>query len=258
MKSMKIIIFGGTTEGRELSLKLASEGADITVSVASEYGVEEQDDDYGITIEEGPKTADEMRLLIKGADLCVDATHPYAVIVSENIRTAANSEGVELLRLKRGAVPLDQLASENNMIIAESPEDAARIASEHSGRILLTTGSKDLSIYAKAIDPERLYPRVLPLNTSIEACEQAGIPHRNIIALQGPFSADFNKSVIEEYHIDLLITKESGKTGGFAEKITACEECDIPAIVIARPADEGLSYEEVLHLCMEKIHGEMK
>ena len=127
MKNMKIIIFGGTTEGRELSLKLASEGADITVSVASEYGVEEQDDDYGITIEEGPKTADEMRLLIKGADLCVDATHPYAVIVSENIRTAANSEGVELLRLKRGAVPLDQLASEDNMIIAESPEDAARI-----------------------------------------------------------------------------------------------------------------------------------
>ena len=255
---MKIIIFGGTTEGRELSLELASEGADVTVSVASEYGVEEQNDDYGIVIEEGPKTADEMRLLIKGADLCVDATHPYAVIVSENIRTAANREGVELLRLKRGSVSLDHLASEENIIIAESPEDAARIASGYSGRILLTTGSKDLPVYAKAMDPERLYPRVLPLSSSIEACEQADIPHRNIIALQGPFSAAFNKAVISEYHIDLLITKESGKTGGFAEKIIACEECGIPAIVIARPADEGLSFEEVSRLCMEKIHGEKK
>jgi len=255
---MKIIIFGGTTEGRELSLKLASEGADVTVSVASEYGVEEQNDDYGIVIEEGPKTADEMRLLIKGADLCVDATHPFAVIVSENIRTAANREGVELLRLKRSSVSLDHLASEENIIIAESPEDAAQIASGYSGRILLTTGSKDLPVYAKAVDPERLYPRVLPLSSSIEACEQAGIPHRNIVALQGPFSAAFNKAVISEYHIDLLITKESGKTGGFAEKIIACEECSIPAIVIARPADEGLSFEEVSRLCMEKIHGEKK
>ena len=252
---MKIIIFGGTTEGRELSVRLASEGADVTVSVFSEYGAEEQDSSFGIKIEEGPKDEDAMRLMIRGAGLCVDATHPYAVIASDNIRAAAEAEGVELLRLKRTAVSLEDISvnAASDMIIAKDAADAARIAAGLGGRVLLTTGSKDIGIYAEAIDPQLLYPRVLPLVQSITACEQADIPHRNIIAVQGPFSEDFNKAVIREYEIDTVITKESGKAGGFMEKISACSACGVPAIVIARPEDEGLSFDEVLGICMEKM-----
>lgn len=250
---MKILIFGGTTEGRELSAALAKAGADVTVSVASGYGAEEQDKGFGIRIEEGPKTEDEMRLLIKDADICVDATHPYAVVVSETIRKAAHAEGIEPVRLKR-----EQAETEEQVLSAEDSEDAARIAAEKGGRVLLTTGSKDLQTYAEAIDPELLFPRVLPLHGSIGSCERAGIPHRNIIAVQGPFSEDFNRAVIDEYDIDLLVTKESGKAGGFAEKIRACKSRGIPAIVIARPADDGLSYEDVLGLCMKRINGEIE
>jgi len=246
---MKIIIFGGTTEGRELSVQLASEGADVTVSVASEYGAEEQTADYGIKIEEGPKDEDEMRLLIRGADLCVDATHPYAVLVTENIRKAAQAEGVELLRLTRDSESFNS----TDILIAGSAEEAARIARAKGGNVLLTTGSKDLHVYAELLDPQLLYPRVLPLASSLEACENACIPHRNIIAAQGPFSEGFNCALISELGIDILITKESGKAGGFSEKIQACRKCGIPAIVIARPDDEGLSYDEVLELCRRKM-----
>lgn len=248
---MKIIIFGGTTEGRELSVALASKGADVTVSVASEYGAEEQDTSFGIQIEEGPKSEDEMRSLLRGADLCVDATHPYAVLVSENVRKACEAEDIELLRLKRDAAAMD-----SDIQIAGSPEEAAQIAVAVGGNVLLTTGSKDLPIYAKFLNPAKLFPRVLPLLSSIESCEAAGIPHRNIIAIQGPFSESFNRALIKEYNIDLLITKESGKAGGFTEKIEAAKNCGIPAVVIARPADDGLSYDEVLSLCMKKINGE--
>lgn len=251
---MKIIIFAGTTEGNHLSYALAQAGADVTVSVASEYGAEEQMKTPGLSIEEGPKTVEEMRLLLKGAELCVDATHPYAVLVSENIRAATVAENVELLRLKRTAIPLENC--DEDLLIADSPEEAARLAAEIGGNVFLTTGSKDLQIYAKAMDPAHLFPRVLPLITSIEACEKAEIPHKNIIALQGPFSTDFNCAVIKEYHIDVLITKESGKAGGFTDKIQAAKSCGIPAIVVARPADEGLSYDEVLSFCMKKINGE--
>lgn len=257
---MKIIIFGGTTEGRELSAALASEGADVTVSVASEYGAEEQTSDYGIKIEEGPKDEGEMRLLIRGADLCVDATHPYAVLVTENIQKAAEAEGVELLRLTRDATKLETVIAESpsasgeaNLMIASSAEEAARLARANGGNVLLTTGSKELHVYAELIDPQLLYPRVLPLASSLEACEAACIPHRNIIAAQGPFSEGFNCALISEFGIDILITKESGKAGGFSEKIRACRKCGIPVIVIARPADDGLSYDEVLALCRRKM-----
>ncbi len=249
---MNIIIFGGTTEGRELSLQLASEGADVTVSVVSEYGAEEQTSEYGINIAEGPKDEDEIRFLMRGADLCVDATHPYAVLVTENIRRAAEAEGVELLRLTRTSDELPD-ASDGSIMIADSAEEAARMARSNGGNVLLTTGSKELHVYADLLDPQLLFPRVLPLASSLEVCEKACIPHRNIIAAQGPFSEEFNKALVGEFGIDILITKESGKAGGFGEKIRAAKKCGIPVIVIARPTDDGLSFDEVLGLCRRKM-----
>ncbi|MDO4870202.1 MAG: precorrin-6A reductase [Bacillota bacterium] len=255
---MKIVIFGGTTEGRELSSLLASAGADVTVSVVSGYGAEEQNasgNSGSLKIEEGPRDENGMRLLLADADICVDATHPYAVEASANIRSAAEAENVEVLRLKRASVSLDEIKGSGveDLYIAEDPAEAARIAAGIGGRILLTTGSKDLHLYGELLDSELLFPRVLPLSQSIDACEKAGIPHRNIIAVQGPFSEAFNRAVIDEYQINVLITKESGRAGGFMEKINACKSCGIPAVVISRPADEGLSFDEVRALCMEKL-----
>ena len=98
---MKTVIFAGTSEGRELSRALAEAGAKVVVSVASEVGAEEQGVFRGVQVEVGPKEADEIRAMIRDADLVIDATHPYAVIVTDNIRRAAEAEGVECLRLLR-------------------------------------------------------------------------------------------------------------------------------------------------------------
>ena len=265
---MKAVVFGGTTEGRVLSKTLAAEGAEVIVSVASEVGAEEQGRAEGIRIEEGLKDEDQIRQMIRGADLVVDATHPYAVLVTENIRRAVQAEGIELLRLSRGRTeligtdaeksrnPIAADAEKSHIRIAADAEEAAGIALEAAGpegNILLTTGSKDLALYGRLIPSERIFARVLPVIGSIEACEKAGIPHRNIIAIQGPFSEELNRAVLRDYEIAVMITKESGRAGGFLEKIRACEDCGVPAVVIARPEDEGLSFEEVLRICREKI-----
>ena len=264
MKNMKIVIFGGTSEGRELSCELAKTGAEVVVSVASDYGVEEQGSAEGVTVECGPKEEAEIRAMIADADAVIDATHPYAVIVTDNIRKAAEAEGVERLRLLRdeSRISIDGSGKESDddslhgaagICFAEDAEDAARIAAQMGGRVLLTTGSKDLGIYGELLNPEQLYPRVLPLISSIESCEAAGIPHRNIIAVQGPFSEELNKAVIREYEIDVMITKDSGAAGGFPEKISAAKDCQIPVIVITRPEEEGLSFEEILAVCRERM-----
>ena len=83
---MNVMIFGGTTEGRELSYLLAARGARVTVSVATDYGREEQGSSAGITVLTGRKDAAQMTALLRGADLCVDATHPYAVEATRAIR----------------------------------------------------------------------------------------------------------------------------------------------------------------------------
>lgn len=247
---MKIVIFGGTSEGRELSRELAKAGAEVLVSVASDYGAEEQGAAEGVAVEWGVKDEDGIRGMIRGADLVIDATHPFAVVVTDNIRRAAEAEGIARLRLLRGE---SDSGSGADILYAADAQDAARMAGEMGGRVLLTTGSKDLGIYAEAIDPELLYPRVLPLVASIEACEEAGIPHRNIIAVQGPFSEELNKAVIRDYGTDVMVTKDSGAAGGFPEKIRAAQACRIPVIVIMRPEEEGLSFDEILAVCREKM-----
>ena len=100
---MKAVVFSGTTEGRGFSRALAALGAAVTVCVATELGAEEQGRAEGITVRTGRLDAEEMTALLRNADLCVDATHPYATEATRNIRAAAGAAGVEYHRLLRPA-----------------------------------------------------------------------------------------------------------------------------------------------------------
>ena len=244
---MKILIFGGTTEGKRISELLSKEGHEVTVSVATPEGEEEQGTAPGIRILTGRKEEGEMEELMKGFSLSIDATHPFAEEVSRNIRKASLRAGIRNIRiLRESAAP-----GYEGIRWAASSEEAAEMAGKMGGRVLLTTGVKDLPVFAKRIQPERLYPRVLPLTDSITACEEAGIPHRNIIAGMGPFSAEFNEVCIRDLGAAILVTKESGPAGGFPEKILACERTGIPVIVIRRPEEMGMTLEGALRYIRE-------
>ena len=243
---MNIVIFSGTTEGRLLSHLLAEKGAQVTVCVATEYGCEEQGEAPGITVLTGRKTVEEMTALLRGSDLCVDATHPYAVEVTKSVRLACATAEVPYRRLLRDR------SADTDAIVVDSAEAAAKLMADREGNILLATGMKELSAFA-GISPARLYPRVLPTGDSIAACERAGIPHRNIIAMQGPFSAELNEALIRQFHIAYLVTKDGGKAGGFQEKVQAAENTGIELVLIRRPEETGETFEEVVKSCEEMM-----
>ena len=93
---MRVVLFSGTTEGRAFSKQLGALGADVLVSVATDLGAEEQGSAPGVTVRAGRLEPEEMTALLQGADLCIDATHPYAVEATKNIRAAAARAGVEV------------------------------------------------------------------------------------------------------------------------------------------------------------------
>lgn len=101
---MNVVVFSGTTEGRELSRQLAALGIEVTVSVATPLGQEEQGSTPGVTVRCGRLLPDEMAALLGDAALCIDATHPYAVEATKNIKAAAEKAGVGYLRLLRRPV----------------------------------------------------------------------------------------------------------------------------------------------------------
>ena len=188
-----------------------------------------------------------MAALLGDAALCIDATHPYAVEATKNIKAAAEKAGVEYLRLLRPASPLPE-----NCLVFESAKQAAEALAAKEGNLLLATGAKELAQFA-AIPPERLYPRVLPTLESIAACEAANIPHRNIIAMQGPFSFALNQAMMEQFHIRWLVTKDGGAAGGFDEKASAASAAGAQLVVIRRPPEQGETASEVLKRCKEMI-----
>lgn len=243
---MNIIVFGGTTEGRALSCRLADAGAAVTVCVATAYGAEEQGTHSGVTVLTGRKTAEEMTALLRGAPLCIDATHPYAAEASKNIRAACAAAGVPYRRLLR------RESDAAGAIFVSGAAEAADYLTGTEGNILLTTGSKELGAFA-ALEPTRIYPRVLPSIEGIAACEAAGIPHRNIIAMQGPFSRELNEALIRQYHIAWLVTKDGGAAGGFPEKRGAAETTGAALVVLRRPGDEGETLETIAKECEEML-----
>ena len=174
---MRFVVFSGTTEGRDFSRAAAALGIAVTVSVATDLGAEEQGQAPGITVHSGRLLPGAMAELLQGAALCVDATHPYAVEATKNIRAAANAAGVEYHRLLRAASTLPA-----GSVVLGSAAQAAQYLAATQGNVLLTTGAKELAAFA-GLDAARLYPRVLPTHEGLAACEAAGVASRRLLGL---------------------------------------------------------------------------
>ena len=243
---MKILLFGGTSEGRVLAEELAAMEVEVTVSVATDYGRELIEPGAGLTVLTGRLDAEGIAALLNGFDLCVDATHPYAVDATKNIQAACVRTGTPYLRCLREASEGD------GWLRVETARDAAALADSLPGNILLTTGAKELPAFAD-IDPGRLYARVLPTHEGLSACEALSIPKSHMIAMQGPFSQALNQAMMEQFHIRILVTKDGGTAGGFPEKAAAAKALGAALVVIGRPKETGFPPEEILQQVKEMM-----
>lgn len=244
-----MLLFAGTTEGRRLAQAALSLPLGVVACVATEYGEELLPP--GCTVHTGRMEAAQMEALMRrGAfDWVVDATHPYAVEATANIRRAAREAGLPYVRLLRQPAPLPPGAH----LCASAAQAAAELQGT-AGNLLLTTGSKELPAFSP-LPRERVYARVLPTQAAIAACEAARVPHSHILAMQGPFCEAMNRAVLRQFHIAHLVTKDGGAAGGFAEKQKAAAACGAALWVIRRPVEDGLTYEQVLHILRRKGGG---
>lgn len=242
----EVVVFAGTLEGREIAEHLARRGIPAHVCVATEYGQELLPRGDCLTVSHGRLDAGEMRALLEreGAKVAIDATHPYAVEVTENLRRACEEAGCAYERLLRASladsVPADA-------VFVDSVPAAAEYLSGQEGDILVTTGSKELSAYT--VIPgyaQRVYARVLPLPGVVEVCAGLGFSGRHLICMQGPFSEELDLAMLRQLGVAWLVTKESGDAGGFLEKCRAARTAGVRLVVVGRPRQEtGKSLEEM-------------
>lgn len=232
----KIIVIAGTTESRQVIGELQKEGVKVIATVATELGAKMLEGE-NIEIDIGRKDENQFRdfFLREKPDFVVDASHPFAKIVTETVFSVCEELNLPYKRIKREEEAYDY----EKIIWAADASEAAKKANQLGDIILLTTGANTASIYASTVSnmEKRVYIRVLDTPKSIELCERAGIPREHIISKMPPFSVEDNIDLIREINATVLVSKDSGRQGGVQYKVEACRAQNIPIILIRRPED---------------------
>lgn len=239
---MKFLVFAGTTEGRMIVEHLLNGVSTVTACVATEYGSIMLPEHESLTVNTGRMDVEAMKPLIKDHDLVIDATHPYAEVVTSNIKKACDEVKTKYIRVKRPSLTLD------NVIEVKNTEEAAEFLKKTEGNVLVTTGSKELHKFTMVPNyKERLFPRVLPTASVLEKCSELGFEGGNLICMQGPFSFEMNCAMMKQFNIRYIVTKDTGTVGGFEEKVKAAEENGANIILIKRPS-EAISEDETFDI----------
>ena len=254
-----VIIFGGTTEGRRLAEFCGEHKIQTVVCVVSEYGEMLVPESTSVRVIRRALEKDEMEALFvaEKPSLVLDATHPYARVVTENVTQVCQKMGIVWYRVLRKSeletkeqksvmAVVGTVTNVDSIVTVDSVDQAVEWLKSHEGTVLVTTGSKELVKYTAIPDyKERIFARILPDSQALLNSETLGFPRNHMIAMQGPFSLEMNIATMRMTGANYLVTKESGHAGGFLDKIHAAEAVGATALVIGRPLKEtGISLEE--------------
>ncbi len=154
----------------------------------------------------------------------IDATHPFAALISANAAIAAAAAGIPLVALRRPGwqpVPGDRWHHVDDLAAA------AALLPALGRRVFLTTGRLGLAAFAGL---EGLHFLV----RSVEPPEPPLPRHTRLLLDRGPYTVEGEKELLRAYASDVLVTKDSGGPAT-AAKLTAARELGLPVVVVRRP-----------------------
>jgi precorrin-6A/cobalt-precorrin-6A reductase len=219
----RVLVLGGTAEGRRLAAALAAAGVPVVSSLAGR--LREPHLPPGEVHVGGFGGPDELAEWLGRERITrvVDATHPFAARITANADAATRQAGVELVVLRR-----DGWAEQpgDHWIRVPSQEAAAAALDDVGDRVLLTTGRQGLAAFAAR--PEWFLVR---------AVETPGGPlpaDAEILLARGPFDVEHEERLLRERDIRVVVTKDSGGDATSA-KLTAARRLGRPVIVVDRP-----------------------
>lgn len=218
-----ILILGETAAARELAGELDRRG----LPVERKFNPNEEPGWPGLPVE-----------------AVIDAAHPTSSAQFAPLRRWCEERGVPYMRLERPETPIP----DNPLVYAVFTWEAAlttlqeRVASVGSrkGRlptVFITTGSHQLDtiVHSPLAKAARLVVRVLPEGRLVQKCQDLGIPPRDIVAIQGPFSKELNRILFKSYGTDILFSRDSGPAGGTDTKIAAALALHADVVLLKRP-----------------------
>jgi precorrin-6A/cobalt-precorrin-6A reductase len=232
---MRVMVIAGTADAKEIINQILKTGAVVVATVTTSYGKELLEVCSGVEIVQGKMDASAMSKFIYDHEIncLVDASHPFAREASVNAIKAASGTKVPYIRFEREDVDIDA----GDVIRVKDFLAAAKACCNYEGNILLAIGSNNLNTFSERLPDykNRLFARILPDSRMVIKCEEAGLTAGNIIAIKGPFSVEMNIEMLKHCKASVLVTKESGETGGTCEKLEAAKKLGVTVIIVDRP-----------------------
>ncbi|MDP6707873.1 MAG: cobalt-precorrin-6A reductase [Alphaproteobacteria bacterium] len=229
----RLLILGGTTEAALLAKRLVAEGRwDVVTSLAGAtrrrraLAGEVRTGGFGGT--EGLVDYLEAARIAR----VIDATHPYAAMISRHAAAACARLGLPALRLQR---PPWQRQSGDRWIEVADTKEAAKVLPGLAKRAFLSIGRREIAAFTGL-------PEVWFLVRLIEAPDEPlGLATYELLLARGPFEVASERALLDRNRIAAVVAKNSGGDATYA-KIEAAREAAVPVVMIARPeAPEGIA-----------------
>lgn len=228
---MQIAVIAGTSEATDFikCMNRLGDKYEIMAFTATEYGKEILKDTKCINIC-GRLDRVEFLKYLEGFDIVADLSHPFAEIVSENVKYACNQLNIPYLRAGRSK----STYTYEKIVYVQSKEEALEYLKSFKGRIFLTTGINTLEFYEKGLKGREndIYARILDIESSRRLAMYSKVHHIYGIP---PFTEYDTHYILNKFNIDLLVSKDSGQRGGVEEKIKAAERLSVPVLLISSP-----------------------
>lgn len=240
---MNILILGGTSDANKIAKELKElekklEKKDITINIitttTTNYG-SELAKKYSDKVISRQSTQETLKEIIINNDifLLIDATHPFAINVSKKAINLSKELNLKYVRYERPQKIFKNAIYVNDF--NEASYKALEIMEDKNTKnknIMYMAGIKNLKSVSDIIGKDRLIARVLPVSVN-EALNE--LPSKNIIGMHGVFSKELNKNIIIDYNCGIIITKDSGDSGGLTEKIEGALQANAIPIIVQRP-----------------------
>jgi precorrin-6A/cobalt-precorrin-6A reductase len=223
---MRILILGGTAEARRLAERLAGRSdLAVTLSLAGRTAAPAR---QPVPVRIGGfGGADGLAeyLSAERIDALIDATHPYAAVISATAARAARSTGVPLLALRR---PPWLPVSGDRWIEVEDVSSAVTALGAAPRRVFLALGRKELAPFVEAPQHRYLVRSVDPVDPPL------AVPRAAYVTGRGPFTESDDRVLLRAHGIEVVVAKNSGGPATYG-KIAAARGLGLLVVMLSRP-----------------------
>ena len=227
----RVLVFGNTPESRSLARMYRQRGRQVVMSVTSEYARSLLPP--GTICHVGKLDAEGMLHYIQevAPHRIIDATHPYAVVASQNILHAAQELGIpcECAHFTN----IDD-AWRDSVEWVDTHEALIAAIVREKGNMLLGIGRDPLLPIPLDTDMTRLFPRITPTPEAVAACLELGYPRGNIIAMDGPFSKELTMALFDQKNITGVVVRDATDKSYLHEMVVPALERGIHVVMYGR------------------------